>query len=322
MLSLSDDNKNHLQQDTTVPVFEPGNPERGFKTTLDPGLPKPGETAEGYRLDSIFHTGCMTTLYRAVNEHTGSPCTVIICRQHSSREFRRSFSLSRNLQARIGSSSIARILGGGTLPGDIPYAVREYFPGKTVGSALSVTNKFSPEVCRAVASSVATILAEVADCVEELQWAGYFRRCLWRITPHDMVVTPDGMFHLLSHGISHHFDVRLLQPDLIDPPYSPTMDVTTILHALGVLIAVMLDGHACGEAECPNITADADRDQHALRLIATRCGVPFYGEQKTVVRPFSSLFELRDALASPRRRPDAPDSGALIAAYFAGKQHA
>lgn len=306
-------------------VFESAIPVREFRAApvADTGLPSTGAKVDGFRLETLFHVGTMTALYRATDENTGSPCTMIICRPHTSEGFRRSFILSRNLQVRIANPSLARITGGGTLQGDLPYAVRQYIPGKTVDSFLSVVNRFPPEVCRAVAATVAALFAEIADLVEEMCWAGYFRRCLWRVTLSDMVITPGGTLHLLAHGISHHFDVRLQQPDIADPPYSPTMDVTTILYALGVLIATMLDGNACDKGKWSGIIpdVDGDRDRAALRMVAVRCGVQFYGEPRMAVRPFSSLFELCDALAPPHRRQHVSDAATTIAAWFGGKCH-
>jgi|GEM_PF-3832871 len=307
------------------PVFEPAPLVREFMAVpvADTGLPSPGTKIDGYSLETLFHVGTMTALYRATDEYTRSPCTMIICRPHTSEGFRRSFILSRNLQVRIANPSLARITGGGTLNGDLPYSVRQYIPGKTVDTFLSVVNRFPPEICRAVAVAVVELFAEIADLVEEMSWAGYFRRCLWRVTPGDMVITPGGTLHLLTHGISHHFDVRLQQPDIADPPYSPTMDLTTILYALGVLIAVMLDGHASAEGKWRDISPDSDsnRDRAALRMAAIRCGVQFYGEPKRVERPFSSLFGLRDALASPHRSQHDQNGAAIIAAWFSGKRN-
>jgi hypothetical protein len=81
---------------------------------------------------------------------------------HTSEGFRRSFILSRNLQVRIANPSL-HALQAGELNGDLPYSVRQYIPGKTVDTFLSVVNRFPPEICRAVAVAVVELFAEIAD---------------------------------------------------------------------------------------------------------------------------------------------------------------
>jgi hypothetical protein len=287
---------------------------------IDADLPRIGDTVEGYRIEELLHIGPMTAVYKGSAEITRTHATLLLCRPRSSAPLRRSFELSRNLQARIDNPAVARIAGGGTWRGDLPVTIRQFIPGKTIDAYLAVAGGFPAQVCRAIAGSVTAILAEIADLVEETHVAGYFHRCLWHIKPGDVVISPRGRLFLLSHGIDHHFDVRLyIRPaDPTDrPPYSPAMDQTTVIHSVGALLKSMVDGADSLHGETP-AAPRTDREAEALRAITLRCGVAGEGAKGA---PFTSLFDLLETLRTPQgRRSGSAGSEEIIAVYFAGAE--
>jgi hypothetical protein len=286
---------------------------------VEPGLPQIGNNVEGYRIEELMHIGSMTAVYLGAAEATGVRSTVLICRPRSSVAFRRSFELSRNFQAKIDNPAVARIIGGGMWNTDLPVTIRQYIPGKTCLAYLAVAGSFPAPVCSAITGSIVKILAEIADCVEESRWAGFFHRCLWRIGPGDVVITPRGRLHLITHGIDHHFDVRLHRRPAgasDPPPYSPTMDCTTVIHSVGALLLSMIDGTDSLHSSATT-PATGNRDMKLLRAIALKCGVAGIDiEEKPSV--FTSLFEVRDALHKLPFRPARDDCANVIAAYFTG----
>lgn len=291
-----------------IPVTVTANPEI---LAIDPSLPLNGDTIEGYRIEELLHIGVMTAVYRATEKHTGKPCVIALCRTHASPAFRRSFELSRNLLAHIDNLAVVRCIGGSCYQ-NLPFIVRDWIPGKSVGTYLAIAGKFPAEVCLSIILITTTVLAEIADMVEECLWAENFSRCIWWIQPHDIIVSTAGVLHLLTHGISHQFDVRITQQDALAAVrplrYSPVMDCATILHSAGILLSSMLDG--CCFVQSESSGDGNNKLSRELHEAARKCRYEAAG--------FTSLHKLCATLCELHSRYCDTIAATIVRDYFTG----
>ncbi len=283
---------------------------------LDPGLPKVGETVGEYALERVIHIGPMAVVYKALSSGTGAECAIKICRPGSSKAYRRAFILKRNLHARLNLGNVASFVTGGTWNEELPFSTSAFYRGRTLRQILDTTPELPPEVILAVGKILLGTLQTCCETIEASGWAGYLYRCIWSISPGNVMITREGVIRVLDIGLEQFFDDRLpletTWSDLPPPKYSSTMDLTTIIHSFGVLyLALLYPNHTDYEALLLPSFLDGKHKNLPIMDIVRKCvsgklGV-CYGGLDEILR------NTREALL---RYSSEPETG-IVSAFFA-----
>ena len=225
-------------------------PATAYRTTsafgLEDGLPKIGEILGDCTLEQIVHVGNMVVVYRGISAFSGADFAIKICRLSSSKAYRRAFVLKRNLHAKLNSPEMASFNTGGIWNGELPYSIISYYEGRTLQNILENVTCIPSLIVLAIGKMVLEALKNSCEKIESTGWAGYLYRCIWSISPDNIMITKVGDLKILDIGLEQFFDDRLALDmkwqELPPPQYSTTMDLSTAIYSVGTFFLSMLYG--------------------------------------------------------------------------------
>lgn len=234
----------------------------GFEPLPD----RTGERLGAFELLDEIATGGMSTVYRgcrADGAYEQDVAVKLFNAGHMDASVRRRFDAERRILAALEHPGIARIIDGGTAADGTPYLVMERVDGEPVTRycrrhRLDLTGRL-------------VLFGKICEALETAHRRGIIHR---DIKAGNVLVTADGIPKLIDFGIARvvagrgpevdlpetRWETRLLTPEYASPEQlrGETVDVTSDIYSLGVLLYEMLTGRrphpvadlTPAEAEC------------------------------------------------------------------------
>ncbi len=227
-----------------------------------------------YEIIERLGAGGMGTVYRARHTDSGQVVALKVLRSDLAedplflRRFQREAAIARDLDAQY----IVRTLDAG-VEGDKPYIAMELVEGESLSSHLRLTGPLSPDEARDIA-------LQIARGLDEAHQRGIVHR---DISPHNVLITPDGLARIADFGIARSQATATLTTTAIfvgKPAYSApetiegTADIRSDIYSLGVTLFEMLAGRPAFIGPTPLAVMQMHRDQPPPRLSDLGIRVP------------------------------------------------
>jgi YVTN family beta-propeller protein len=157
------------------------------------GVPSPGATFAGYRVDSLVGRGGMGVVYRATDLSLERPVALKLIAPELADDarFRARFLKEQRLAASLEHPSVVPIYEAGEYGGRLYLAMR-YVEGSDLKTVLHRDGKLAPE--RSLA-----ILAQIADALDAAHRRGLIHR---DVKPGNVLIDEDGHAYLTDFGIT------------------------------------------------------------------------------------------------------------------------
>jgi serine/threonine-protein kinase len=247
-------------------------------TTLDRGVPRPGETIGGkYLVDGLCGQGESAVVLAATRLPHGPRVAIEVLRPEWAKQ---SLVVARFLSEGeaamcIRSEHAVRVFDEGVLENGVPYLVLEYVEGQSLESVVWARGRLP----------VPTVVDWMLQAIEALAQAHSHGIVHGDLSPAKMFVTqrPDG-----TKCIKVDFDLQKLTEPRSSSEHHPAcvLDVGPDVRALGAVLQVLLDG-----GPSVDVAARCARQPYALDDVIRRCL-----EEEPPAR-FASVAELARELA-------------------------
>ncbi len=239
-----------------------------------------------YRLDRPIGSGGMATVWRAVDEDTGSVVAVKLMhpRVQDDPDLLARFRREADVVSRLDHPCIVRLLDQGAEDDDGPYIVFELVEGTNLKALIRQEGHLAP-------AEAASIASQVARGLELAHRSGIVHR---DIKSHNILVTGSGVATLTDFGIAR----------LLDGMQDGLTRTGTVLGTSDYLAPEQARG----------LGVDGRTDVYALGIVLYECltgELPFPADTPMAV----ALRQVRDPMPDPRTvRPDVPAYLAAIVA--------
>jgi serine/threonine-protein kinase len=278
----------------------------------------PGQTLDGFTIDSVVANGGMATIYRAQDGARAVALKVPHLEYASDLVFHERFKREEQIGLRLDHRAVLKVLPHE--PKSRLYMVMEYVDGETLRARLKREGRLPIATAIRLATQIADALGYLHDC-------GIVHRDL---KPENVMLTPDGGVRVMDFGIAHDATLRKMTwsglshaagtPDYMAPEQVKGMgaDARSDLYSLGVMLFEMLTGTVPGgddESMYAAMKARVETDAPSARQLRPEISA---GLDRVIRRTLSrdparrpdSALEMREWLAYPDSVPaDQPAAG-------------